>query len=126
MLRKAIHLDDCEERASIDPTRATNGQWATATKFSRASHVVSGPRLLKRETPQPCAIRVAILRSCDGAIIYITSELVNKRRLCVLRTRKRVATASFRAQAFPPLAVINPFSGVCVICGRSSKVHRNI
>lgn len=80
MLRKAIHLDGREERASIDPTRATAEQWATATKFSRASHVVSGPRLLKREPPQHRAIRVAILRSCDGAIIYITSELVNKRR----------------------------------------------
>lgn len=79
MLRKAIHLDGREERASIDPTRATTGQWATATKFSRASHVVSGPRLLKREAPQSHAIRFAILHSCDGAIIYITSELVNKR-----------------------------------------------
>lgn len=64
MVRKAIHLDDREERASIDPSRATTGRRATTTKLSRASHVVSGPRLLKerereRDRP-PQTIRAAI------------------------------------------------------------------
>lgn len=127
MLRKAIHLDGREERASIDPSLTKAGQWTTATKFSRASDVVSGPRLLKREPPQPHAIRAAILRSCDGAIIYITSELVNKRRDVCSDAEACRNRLSFRAQPFPPFAIIiNPFSGVCVICGRSPIVHRNI
>jgi len=64
MVRKAIHLDGREKRASIDPSRAITARRATTTKLSRASHVVSGPRLLKererkRETG-PQAIRAAI------------------------------------------------------------------
>lgn len=87
MLRKAIHLDGREERASIDPPRVTGRRRAAATILSRASHVVSGPRLLRereRETRPPPPPRSFECRDCirDGAIIYITSELVNKRRRC--------------------------------------------
>lgn len=60
-MRKAIHLDGREERASIDSPRATIARRAAVTKLSRASHVVSGPRLLKeRERPAPSVIRAAI------------------------------------------------------------------
>lgn len=64
MVRKAIHLDGREKRTSIDLSRTVTAWRATATKLSRASHVVSGPRLLKeRERKReigPQAIRAAI------------------------------------------------------------------
>lgn len=64
MVRKAIHLDDREERASIDPSHAVSGRRATVTKLSRASHMVSGPRLLKeRERDRPPWPFVPRLRS---------------------------------------------------------------
>lgn len=42
------------------------------------------------------------------------------------RTRKRVATASFRAQAFPPFAKFLFRSLRDIVNARSSKVHCNI
>jgi len=51
MLRKAIHLDAREERASIDPARAAAGRRAARLNFLARSHVVSGPRLLKERDP---------------------------------------------------------------------------
>lgn len=114
MVRKAIHLDGREERASIDPSRATIAWRATVTKLSRASHVVSGPRLLKeREREKETGPLGHSCRDCvrDGAIIYITSELVNKRRDV---GRGSVSQPPLSAEALPPCRDRrrkNPLSG---------------
>jgi len=108
MVRKAIHLDGREKRASIDPSRAITARRATTTKLSRASHVVSGPRLLKererkreRDRPPGHSCRDCIR---DDAIIYITSELVNKRHDV---GRGSVSQPPLSAEALP-LAIAPP------------------
>jgi len=97
MLRKAIHLDAREERASIDRARAAASRRAARLNFLARSHVVSGPRLLRererereRERPGPGPV------GRDGTIIHVTSELANKSPRTTKRTRKRVAIASHR------------------------------
>lgn len=77
MLRKAIHLDGREECTSIDPARIASGRRATTAKLSRA---VSRGQWTSSPERDRARLFVPWLRSCDGAIIYITSELANKRR----------------------------------------------